>query len=296
MSIPVEQLSDAFSSIVEQVGASVVRVDAQRRRSASGVVYGPNLVVTANHVIERDDEIVVAVEGVDLKAKLRGRDFSTDLALLELEGTLTPVGFDDAGPLKVGQLVLQLARPGETVRATSGILSAVGKKPWRTVHGGEIDRYLESDAPHQPGFSGGALVNLQGKVLGLTTTGLRRQVSLTIPSSTVRRVADQLAKHGKVRQSYLGMSVQPLQLPDEVRSATGEEIGLMVMGVQKGGPAEATGLKFGDTVLHLGDDSVRTLDDFYGWLKADHVGKTVPVKFYRDGKVEQRDLTLGERP
>lgn len=296
MSIPVEQLSDAFTSIVEQVGRSVVRVDAQRRRSASGVVYQPNLVVTANHVVERDADILVAVEGVELKAKVKGRDFSTDLALLEVDGALPPASFDDGGPLKVGQLVLQLARPGETVRATSGILSVVGTKPWRTMQGGELDRYLESDAPHQPGFSGGALVSLPGKVLGLTTTGLRRHVSLTIPSATVRRVADQLAKHGKVRQSYLGVSVQPLQLPDEVRAATGEEVGLMVMGVQQGGPADATGLKYGDTVLHLGDDSVRTLDDFYGWLKADHVGKTVPIRFYRDGKVEQRDLTLGERP
>jgi S1-C subfamily serine protease len=296
MSVNAQQLSDTLVSVVENTGKSIVRVDGQRRRSASGIVYAPNLVVTANHILERDEGVLVGIEGAELKAKVRGRDASTDLALLEVEGTLPPASWDDGGGLKVGQLALLLARPGETVRATSGILSAVGKKPWRTMRGGEIDRFLESDAPHQPGFSGGALVSLEGKVLGLTSTGLRRQTSLTIPTLTVKRVVEQLSTHGKLRRSYLGLSLQPLRLPEEVRTATGEEVGLLVMGVDKGGPADLTGLKYGDTVLHLGDDSVKTLQDFYGWLKADHVGQQVPVKFFRDGKVETRELTLGERP
>lgn len=296
MSVNAQQLSDSLVSVVEHTGKSIVRVDGQRRRSASGVVYAPNLVVTANHVLERDEGVLVGIEGAELKAKVRGRDASTDLALLEIEGSLPPASWDDGAGLKVGQLALLLARPGETVRATSGILSAVGKVPWRTMRGGEIARYLESDAPHQPGFSGGALVGLEGKVLGLTSTGLRRQTSLTIPTLTVKRVVEQLATHGKLRRSYLGLSLQPLRLPEEVRTATGEEVGLLVMGVEKGGPADLTGIKYGDTVLHLGDAQVKTLEDFYGWLKADRVGQTVPVKFFRDGKVETRDLTLGARP
>jgi S1-C subfamily serine protease len=296
MSINAQQLSDTLVSVVENAGKSIVRVDGQRRRSASGIVYAPNLVVTANHILERDEGVLVGIEGAEFKAKVRGRDASTDLALLEVEGTLPPASWDDGAGLKVGQLTLLLARPGETVRATSGILSAVGKKPWRTMRGGAVDRFLESDAPHQPGFSGGALVSLEGKVLGLTSTGLRRQTSLTIPTVTVKRVVEQLSTHGKLRRSYLGLSLQPLRLPEEVRTASGEEVGLLVMGVDKGGPADLTGLKYGDTVLHLGDDSVETLDDFYGWLKADHVGQQVPVKFFRDGKVETRELTLGERP
>src|SRR5882724_6375187 len=121
------------------------------------------------------------------------------------------------------------------MRATSGIISARGNKPWHTPRGGEIDRYLESNAAHQPGYSGGALVDASGKVLGITSTGLLRGTSLTVPVPTVRRVVAQLEQHGKVRKSYLGLSLQPLRLPDDVQKVTGEEIGLLVVGVEKGG-------------------------------------------------------------
>jgi S1-C subfamily serine protease len=196
----------------------------------------------------------------------------------------------------VGNLVLQLARPGESVRATSGIVSVLGHRPWRSGRGGEIDRWLETDAPHQPGFSGGALAGLDGKVVGLVSTGLVRGTSLAVPYPTLKSVVEQLQKHGRVRQGYLGVSMQAVQLPEAVKSATGEEIGLLVIGVEKGGPAEQAGVLYGDTLLHLGDDSVKTLDDLYSYLRADHVGEQVPVKLWRNGKLETLQLTLGAKP
>ncbi len=295
MSIPGSELSEALAKIVESTGKSVVRVNA-RRRPFSGVAWSPHEVVTVHHGLEHAEEITVTIDGAEFKAKVKGRDPGTDLALLEVDGALTPASFDDGAALRVGNLVLLLARPGETVRASSGIVAAQGKKPWRSWRGGEIDRYLESDAQHQPGFSGGPMVGLDGKVLGLTTTGLLRGTSIAVPTPTLRRVIAQLQQHGKVRSSYIGASLQPLQLPDDVRAATGEEVGLVVVAVEKGSPAEAGGLVYGDTVLHLGDDTVTTTEDLYAWLRADHVGQQVPVKVFRGGKVETLQITLGARP
>lgn len=285
-----------FSKIVEDTGKSIVRVEGRRTRPSSGVVWAPNRIVTVSRAVEREGEIVVGIEGAEHKARLKGRDPSTDLALLEIDAALPVPQLDDGAGVRVGQPIVLLARPGETVRATSGIISARGNKPWRSPRGGEVDRYLESDAAHQPGWSGGALVSADGKVLGITSTGHIRGTSLTIPVPTVRRVVAQLEQHGHVRRSWVGLSLQPVRLPDDVQKATGEDIGLLVVGVDKGGPGDKAGIAYGDTVLHLGDTTVKTLEDLYAYLRADHVGETVPAKVYRNGKVDTVQVTLGARP
>ncbi|MDX2014332.1 MAG: PDZ domain-containing protein [Myxococcaceae bacterium] len=295
MPVSAPELSEALSQVVESVGKSVVRVEGGRRGPASGLAIAPNRIVTVARAVFRD-EVSVGLEGVSLKARVKGVDRSTDLALLEVDGTLPGTEVHDGVHAKVGQLVLKLARPGQTVQATSGIISAAGKNSFRTQMGGTIDRYLESDAPHHPGFSGGPLVALDGTVLGLTSTGLLRGASLTIPGATVKRVVAQLEAHGEVRRSYLGVQMQPVRLPDDVRQSTGEEIGLLITKVEKDGPASTAGIQYGDTLLHLGDDTVKTLDDLTAYLRADHVGQQVPVTLWRQGKVETLAVTLGVRP
>lgn len=295
MPAPIVELSEALSSVVESVGRSVVRVEGGRRQATSGLVIAPNRIVTVARGLFRD-EAVVGLEGVELKARVKGRDLSTDLALLEIDGTLPSAVLDDGLGAKVGQLALKLARPGQTVRATSGIISAHGRTSWRSAAGGTIDRYLESDAPHHPGFSGGPLVAVDGTILGLTSTGLMRGASLTIPGSTVKRVLAQLEAHGQVRRSYLGVQMQPVRLPDEVRQSTGDEVGLLIMKVEKDGPADSAGIRYGDTLLHLGDDTVKTLEDLTSYLRADHVGQQVPARVWRQGRVETVQVTLGARP
>lgn len=287
-------LSESLSSIVEAVGKSVVRIEGGHRRPASGVVWSPRQIITTARAVPRD-EVVVEVEGRQLQAKVKGRDGASELALLELDEALTPATFDDGERLKVGQLVLKLARPGETVRAKSGIVGTLGRKPWRTPGGTEIDFFLEADADHAPGFSGGPLVDLEGRVLGLNTTGLLRGQSVTVPAKTLRRLVAQLEQHGRVRRSYLGLQLQPLRLPDAVQQQTGEEVGLLVTAVEKDGPADQAGLQYGDTVLHLGDDSVKTLQDLYRYLRQDHAGEQVPLTFFRNGQVTKAQVTLGGR-
>ncbi len=295
MGISANELSEAMSFVVENTGKSVVRVEGSRRRPVSGIAWSSKLVVTVAHGLEGDRTVVVASGDSNFKATVKGIDASTDIALLEVDGALTPATFSDGEGVKVGQLSLLLARPGETVRASSGIVSALGRKPWQSARGGEIDRWLEADARHQPGFSGGPHVGLDGRVLGMTSTGLMKHTSLTIPTATLKRVVSQIEAHGRVRQSYLGLSLQPVQLPDAVRTITEEEIGLLVTGVESGGPGDKAGIVFGDTVLHLGDDSVKTLGDLYAYLKADHVGQVTTVKRYRNGKVDSVQVTLGAK-
>lgn len=295
MPVTAAELSESLSSVVEAVGRSVVRVHGGRRRSASGFVVSANRVVTAARAV-MSEKVTLGLDGTTLEARVKGVDRSTDLALLEFDGSIPATPISDGLAAKVGQLVLKLARPGETVRATSGIVSAHGKTPFRAMGGGLIDRYLESDAAHHPGFSGGPLVAIDGTVLGLTSTGIVRGTSLAIPGSTVKRVIDQLEQHGHVRRSYLGVEMQPVRLPDDVKQSTGEELGLMIMKVEKNGPAETAGIRYGDTLLHLGDDTVKTLDDLHSYLRADHVGQQVPVKLWRQGKLETVQVTLGERP
>lgn len=285
-------LSESFRSTVEQAGKSIVRVEGGHRRPASGIVWGPRQIVTTVRAAAHD-KVLVGFEGHTLEARVKGRDAATDLALLEVDEEVPAARLHDGAGLAVGELVLRLARPGETVRATSGIISALGKKPWRTPTGPEIEFFLEADAQHPLGFSGGALVDLEGRVVGLNSMGLLRGQSVTVPTKTVQRVVAQLAAHGRVRRSYLGLQLQPLQLPGEVKQLTGEEIGLLVTAVEKDGPAAKAGLLYGDTVLHLGDDSVKTLQDLYRYLRADRAGEQVPLTYFRNGQVTKAQVTLG---
>ncbi|MFT3708133.1 MAG: trypsin-like peptidase domain-containing protein [Archangium sp.] len=294
MPVTITDVSQSLANVVENTGKSVVRVEGGARRSVTGVVWSPKQVVTVARGV-RGEEAVVVIDGRELKAKVKGRDETTDVALLELDEALPAATFDDGAGAKVGQIVLRLGRPGETVRATSGIVSTVGKKSFKSERGGEVDFFLDTDAPHQPGFSGGPLVDLEGRVLGIMTSGVVRGEEIALPTRTLRRVVANLEKHGRVRRSYLGLVMQPVRLPDEVQKSTGEEIGLLVTDVAKDGPAEKGGILYGDTVLHLGDDTVRTLQDLYEYLRADHVDQQIPVKLFRNGQVLTQQVTLGAK-
>jgi S1-C subfamily serine protease len=292
-------LSNSLEAVVASAGAGVVRVEGGRGRPASGIVWDDRRVVTVARAA-REDRTILGIGDATLSARVQGRDPRSDLALLEVDASLASIGARpiarEVGRVAVGQLALRLARPGRTVQATLGVVSALGESPYTSAGGGEIDRYLASDAEHRPGFSGGALVSATGALLGLTSTALVRGRSANVPIATLERVVAQLAAHGKVRESYLGVLLRPTRLPSSVIDATGEHVGLFVLDVDAKGPAATSGLRYGDTVLHLGDDTVRTVDDVWRFLRADRVGQSVPVKVWRDGRLETFAVTLGARP
>lgn len=282
-----------YSSIVEKLGRSIVRIEGRHGRTQSGVVWTDRRIVTVARRAPSEGTLSVGVDGKVVQARIKGSDASTDLLLLEVDEPLTVPTFEGLENVKVGQPALLVARPGETVRATAGIISVRSSKSWRSPAGGELSAYLETDATYEHGFSGGALVSDSGNIRGIVSVGLLHRRSIVIPVPTVKRVLDQLETHGRVRRSFLGLSLQPLKLPEDVKAATGEEIGLLIVGVQKGGPGDQAGIRFGDTLLHLGDDSVATLDDLFAYLRADHVGETVPAQVFRNGKTDVVNVTLG---
>ena len=290
-------LSNDLAGIVGTTGLAVVRVEARPRISASGIMWsGDGLIVTTHHVIEQEEGIKVGLpDGQAVAATLVGRDPTTDLALLRAQtGTLAPPTWAGPETLKVGHLVLALGRPGKTVQATLGIVSALGTG-WRTRGGGQIDHYLQTDVVMYPGFSGGPLVNAAGHVVGINTSALLRGTSLALPTTTVRRVVEDLLAHGQVRRGYLGVGTQPARLPATLVEQLGQETGLLLISVEPGSAAERGGLFMGDTIVTFDGQPVRHHDDLLALLGGDRVGATAPVRIVRGGQLQELRVAIAER-
>ncbi|WP_224240314.1 S1C family serine protease [Hyalangium gracile] len=290
-------LSQSIASLVERLAPSVVRVEARRRRGATGVVWSSEgHVLTTSHSVEHEGQIQISLpDGRTAAAELVGRDPSTDLALLKTEAPgLTPLTPAPLDGLKVGHLVLALGHPGRTTRATLGIVSALGDE-WRTHAGGRIHRYLETDADLPPGFSGGPLVDAQGRFLGLLTAAFSRTAAVAIPGETLSRVVTTLKEHGGIRRGYLGVGAYPVRLPQHLWARAGAETGLIFLSVDPDGPAHRAGLLLGDVLVHLGGRPLEGVEDLLGYLADEKVGTTVPARVLRAGEVREVSLTIGKR-
>jgi S1-C subfamily serine protease len=298
MTDTLSQLSDNLASTVEAVAPSVARVEARRRLAATGIVWSADgIVVTAHHVIEHDEGITVGFgDGESVPATLVGRDPSTDLAVLRASATgLAPAAWADLEGLRVGHLALALGRPGRSVQATLGIVSALAHGG-RSPRAGARDPYVQTDVAMYPGFSGGPLVDAGGRVVGLNTTALHRGINVAIPAATVARVVETLLTHGRVRRGYLGIGSQPARLPGGLAESLGQETGLLIVSVEPGSPAETAGLMLGDTIVALGGEPVRHLDELLAGLPGDLVGVEAVVRVLRAGELQEVRVSVGERP
>jgi S1-C subfamily serine protease len=278
----------------------VVAINGRHHTPSSGIHWKQGAVVTAGHTIEREGAISITLpDGSTVQATPAGSDSSTDLAVLRLENASLPVAdIGDSSTLKVGHLALAVARPGEIgLSATLGAISALGGA-WRTWSGGQIDSFIRPDLTLYPGFSGGPLVSGEGKVVGLNTSGLSRSMPLAIPTNTVNRVIDQLLSKGRVARGYLGVGLQPVRLPDSLVKSAGlsGDVGLIVVSVESGSPAEKAALYVGDVLVSLDGKRVEDPRDVQSALGPDSVGKAVSAQILRGGKLEQVSLTIAERP
>ena len=290
------ELSNAFSAAAEKAGTFTVLVNARRRMPASGIAFAADLILTANHVVERDEDIsVVLADGSEIKASVAGRDPASDLAVLRLEKAAASPA-EKAPEAKVGQIVMAIGRPSsDGIEASLGTISAISG-PVRTPQG-LLDRYFRTDTTPYPGFSGGALIDGEGRVIGINTSGFGRGSSITIPVEIAWRVADELARNGSIKRGYLGIRSQPVEVsPAAQKNLQREQTsGLLIVGLEPDSPAEAGGLLVGDTLVGINGQPVSDHDELFSSLSGDIVGKSAQVEVLRGGQPQMLAIIIKER-
>jgi S1-C subfamily serine protease len=292
-------LSNELSGIVQAVDPHIVSVRARRHYPSSGIRWSPEVIVTADHTIHREEEITVTLaDGKTVAATLAGRDPGTDLAVLKMQpsrSSAEQLGRSDA--VKPGELALVVGRsPDSGVNASLGIISAKSG-PWRTWRGARLDAYIRLDAKLFPQSSGGAVVNARGEMIGMATSALSRIAGVAIPVSTVARVTEQLLQKGFMPRGYLGIGVQPVPFSEELRKklAIPNKSGLIVLSVEPGGPADTAGILIGDVVTGIGDAVIEGTEDLQMYSDLGVIGTSVKISYLRAGTLKQSALTVGER-
>jgi S1-C subfamily serine protease len=282
-------LSNEIAAAVELAGRNVVAVHARPRFSSSGVFWRPGAIVTAEHTIRREEEITVTLpDGATVPAALAGTDPGTDLAVLKIDVTTHAPGRTTTAPAP-GTLALTIGRSQDSgVNATLGIISACSGE-WRTWRGGRLDHYIRLDLTLYPGSDGGAVVSTNGETIGIATSALSRIAGLAIPAVTVDRVVDEILARGRVARGYLGVGLQPVELPDHQK-------GLIVLSLEPAGPASSAGVLIGDILVKLGGKPVQDTDDIQLVLEGHAVGGKVEVEVLRGGESRRINVIVGERP
>lgn len=300
------QLSDA----VEKAASAIVTINARRRRSSSGVHWRKNLIVTADHTIQQDEEITVILpDGQSVQATIAGRDSTMDLAILRLETAEFPIAKVAADQARVGQIVLAVSRTAEgSTSASMGIVSAIseGWRYWgrpdhhrhrRKQPSGTIEQLIHPALMLYPGFSGGALINPEGQVIGINTSGARHS-PLTIPAASVDRILNQLLETGRIARGYLGLGMQAVRLPDALYRSLNlpSSGGVIVVSVEPTAPADVAGVLIGDILVALNDSAIEDVSDVHAMLSSEQVGQILTAKVVRGGALTEVSITVGERP
>lgn len=288
-----KDLSNDLANLVDKASPSVVRVDARRGRAGTGIAWESGLILTANHVVEQEDDIEVVVGEKSSKATLVGRDPATDIAVLKAEGVSAPaMPRAKVSELKPGQIVIAIGRPG-SLKATFGTISSVSS-PWRGWRGSEIEHVVQTNAPLYPGFSGGPLVDVDGRAVGMNSWVFGRGDGRAIAMDVAERVVESLKRDGRIKRPYLGIGTQQVALPDTVKSQAKQDSGLLVVAVEPKSPADQAGLMQGDTLIALDGTATRSLDDLFSGLRKLTVGSGHTLRVVRAGDLKEITVTLGE--
>ena len=298
------QFSDQLANVVERAARSIVTVAARPRQTATGILWRAEqetIILTADHVIEREEDITITLpDKREVKAQLIGRDPSTDLAALRLSeadlGTEN-VAAETSEGVRVGHLVLAIGRPSsDGPRVSFGAVSSIDG-PRRGWQGNEMEGVIYADVTLYPGFSGGPLVDLSGKVVGLNSSQLTRVNSSALPVVTLRRVANTLLAHGRVRRGYLGIGSQQVPFPAALAQKAGiaQQSALLIVTVEPGSPAEKAGLLIGDLLVSLGGQPTTDGATLRSQLGDDRLGQALQAKIFRGGEPRDISITITER-
>jgi S1-C subfamily serine protease len=293
-------VSDGLASAVQRAGRSVVAVHGRRRFPASGLVWRDDQVVTASHVLERDSDLsITSADGAQHAARLVGRDAGSDVAILAVpSASLQPIERAASASLSAGHLILAVGRPGTPEPIASfGAVSSVGGA-WRTAQGGVLDAYIRADVALLPGLSGGALVDVSGRVVGLLSAYLAGGDPVGIPVETVDVVVQRILSGGTLRRAYLGVSTQAVELQEVLRLRLGlqQTAGLMLLGLEPGAPAERGGLLLGDILLTIGGRTIEDGEALQMALGPDAIGTATPIRLIRGGDLREIAIVPAARP
>jgi S1-C subfamily serine protease len=294
-------ISNELAEATEKIGAHAVAVHTEARGSTSGVIWRAGIIVTAEHALRRDEEIQVTLpDGKTAGTKLVGRDPSTDLAVLKCEeAAAVPAPFGDSEALKAGHVTLVVGRTRASGPvAALGFVSLVTKERRLWWGGGAVSPYLRLDVALQRTGIGGAVVNAEGKIVGLATPKFAPAGALAIPVATVNRVIDALLEKGSIPRGYLGVGLQPVRLPEGLRETLQrkEKTAAMVLEVEPDGPADKAGVVIGDILTKIDGKPVMRLEDVQAHLHGEGIGKTVRAEFLRGGAPREVSIVVGERP
>ncbi|MCX2728318.1 trypsin-like peptidase domain-containing protein [Thermomicrobium sp. 4228-Ro] len=313
-----ETLLDAFSQAVVRVvqrvapavvGLQVVRSLGLPQRVAevpgagSGFLIAPDgYVLTNSHVVHRARRIVVSLaDGTELPAQLVGEDPATDLAVVRVQASGLPVAeLGDSDRLQVGQLVIAIGNPlGLQASVVTGVVSALGRS-LRGPDGRLIENVIQTDAPLNPGNSGGPLVDTRGKVIGVNTAIVAgaQGLSFAVPANTAQWVVGQLLREGRVRRAWLGIVGELRSVPGRYVPERGEPraAGVAVLQVVEGSPAARAGLRAGDIIVSLDGVPLRSPTDLQRVLSRTPVGSTVTLGVVRQGKLLTLEAELAAEP
>ena len=293
-------LSKELAQTTAKSGAHVVAVHTESRGSSSGVIWRPGIIVTAEHALQRDEDIQVALpEGKVAGAKLAGRDSSTDIAVLKCEEASRAVpSFSDSATLHPGDLTLVVGRTRASGPvAALAFVSMVANE--RRLWGGlSLSPYVRLDVALQRTGVGGAVVDAEGSVAGIATPKFAPTGALALPVATVNRVVQALLAEGRIPRGYLGVGLQPVRLPENLRETLQrrEKTAAIVLEVEPDGPAHNAGVVIGDILLSLNSKPVARLEDVQAHLHGENIGKSVAARFLRGGAPRDVTIAIAERP
>lgn len=283
------ELSQSSAAAVERASSHVAAIQGHPRYASSGVLWAPGIIVGADHMLAEVERVEIALPSGTAIAQLAGRDRATGLAVFRAEHSTTPPTTTVDDTLRAGSLALvagRTTRSGPT--ASMGVIASVAG-PWRTRLGGAIDRHIQLDITLFPSSNGGAVVDAEGRLIGIASSNFSRYGAIAIPNSTVNRVVETILATGHVPRGYLGVGLREVALPGEQRAA------LILLSVEPGGSAAQAGLLLGDVLVTFNGKPVQDAEDLQALLGPDAVGTTVKAEILRAGQRLEIPVTIGQR-
>jgi serine protease Do len=282
-----KSISDATTELIENLSKSVVSVNAQMSRGTGVVLDKQGYIVTCNHVLAGCNSVRIGQGEKTYEARVVGTDPYNDIALLKTEAEFKPIQHGNSDEAKTGQFVLALANPFNRKQptATTGIVTNPDSSI-RGFRGTAMENVIATDAKLNPGFSGGPLVDAEGKLIGINTAYVWQR-GIAIPINKVKQVTNRLLTGGKIKKAYLGLVGNSVAIPTEIQQEMGieQETAVMVFQVEPGAPARKAGLTMGDVIVTFNGKPVTDFYDLPRLLAEDVVNKKTQLTVIRGEKL-----------